>query len=86
VNPDRRAQLTATAVGAAALLLAAGFGIGYAVAPSDNGHPRMRNVYPGLVLRPGLHPHLRPMPRIIPIPHGATTTVTVTPTPSPTST
>jgi hypothetical protein len=50
VNPARRGNVIAAAVIAAVVLIGAGIGIGYAVAPSDRDHHRMG---PGIYMVPG---------------------------------
>lgn len=79
VNPDRRGHLAATGVAAAVLLLAAGFGIGYAAAPDHGNHYRHVRMHPGMLRQA---PNLYPGPRYLPKPRGGIRTVTVTPSPS----
>lgn len=83
INPERRTSLILAAVLAALVLIGAGFGIGYAVAPSGDHHgdyyrygPMMRDGYgPGKLLPRMQRPNL-PYPGN-PVPTAAT--------PSPTS-
>jgi hypothetical protein len=95
VNPARRGHLAGAAAGAAVLLLAAGFGIGYAVAPAgDDGHghrfgdgygPALHGrLLPGIPGMPGM-PGIRPGDRDRPYP-AAPTATSVPATPSGTST
>jgi hypothetical protein len=83
INPQRRGQLIGAAVVAALVLLGAGFGIGYAAAPSGPDHGvRIERGVPGKLLGPyGRHPN-RPFPGA---PKLRPSTVP-TPTPSSTST
>ena len=65
VNPQRRGAVAGFAAGALVVALAAGFGIGYAVAPSHDGrgHHRMeRGYYPGGQMGGGMMPRQRQIP------------------------
>jgi hypothetical protein len=80
INPDRRGHLAATAIVAALVLLLAGFGIGYAVAPDNH-----RDHYGPMYMRPAvLVPgnNVYPLPRHVPNPRRGVETVTVTPAPT----
>jgi hypothetical protein len=92
VNPARKTQLAGWAVVASVLLIAAGFGIGYAVAGSDDHHRRPGMMYPARHMPYDMHGRLRPAPNHYPMPRmshgplvGPTVTVTVTPSPASTS-
>jgi hypothetical protein len=53
VNPDRRPHVIGSAIVAALVLLGAGFGIGYAAAPSDHGRYGPQHMQPGMQFQPG---------------------------------
>ena len=87
VNPQRRSQLALGAVVAGLVLLGAGFGIGYAAAPSgpDHGVMRIQGGYPPRLVGPyGRLPNRQfPGGPRRPAPSRASTP---TPTPTPTAT